>query len=392
MKKNFFGFPQNVFIFSLVSLLNDIAGETTRRLIPLFLLNILGVKTTIIGFIEGIGEATPHLVEPVSGYFSDKIGRRKIFVVFGQLLRTLMVFLVFSVSWPQVLLIRFLDRSGKGISDGPRDALVSKSSLDCNRGRSFGLGRAMDNLGATIGVVLVLFLLLLLGSPKVFNRQIFQLLVLAIVVPSLIFAFLLLIFAISEKKDKKEKSHLTDHLGKEFYSFLFLSFLFSLGSFSDGFLILKAQETGISLLSIFGLLALLTLTSTLVALPAGSFSDHHERKKVLVFGWFIFALSYFGFGSIDTPAFLVPFFVIYGIYYGMTQGVAKAIVSDLVPQLHQGLAFGLYNMTVGLALFPASLMAGFLWQRFSSTTAFYFGGTLAVLAAFGLLLKILWKK
>ncbi|MCL5019021.1 MAG: MFS transporter [Patescibacteria group bacterium] len=382
--KNLSGVPKNVLFLSFVSLLNDVAGETIRRLIPLFLANILGVKTTIIGLIEGIGEATPNFIEPVSGYLSDKFGKRKVFVVIGQILRSSMILLMVANSWLQVLLIRFLDRTGKGLAMSPRDALLAKSSKDGEKGRAFGLNRAMDNTGATIGVGLVILLLLLSPKRLILDRTIFNNLITIVAVPALFLALLIIFLLVREVKDGLKEYQFKDHLGREFYIFLLISFIFSLGNFSDGFLVLKAQNIGISLLGIFILLAFFEFFSAIVALPAGSYSDHHERRKILGFGWLIFSAAYLGFGSAQNLWQMIPLFMIYGVYYGITQGVAKAIIADFVPHSRQGLAFGLYNMTVGVALLPASVIAGFLWQTFSPVVAFYFGAVLSLLAAFSL--------
>lgn len=394
-------FSKNVVVLSFVSLLNDVAGETVRRLIPLFLSTILGVQTSIIGLIEGVGEATPHIFEPISGYISDKTGKRKVFVVFGQILRASMVLFIFVTSWPQALLIRFLDRTGKGIAQAPRDSLISLSTDPLKRGGAFGLNRAMDNLGATIGIVCVILALVILKNPEFLERGVFQLLIIVIAAPSLIVALLFLIFLVREKKDGDSGYVFHDHLGKEFYIFLIISFIFSIGNFSDGFLVLRASELGLSLLSIFSLLAIFTFSSTVIALPAGNYSDHHERKRVLALGWLIFAASYIGFGTATSMWQLIPLFIIYGLYYGVTQGVAKALISDLVSESKRGLAFGLYSMTIGLGLLPASILAGYLWERIDASTAFYVGASFAVVASIGLLYVLpmpkhkwweLWKK
>ncbi|MBI2029473.1 MFS transporter [Candidatus Gottesmanbacteria bacterium] len=378
-------FSKNVIILSFVSLLNDVAGETVRRLIPLFLSTVLGVQTSIIGLIEGVGEATPHIFEPISGYISDKTEKRKIFVVFGQILRASMILFIFVTSWPQALLIRFLDRTGKGIALAPRDSLIAASTKDGHQGRSFGLNRAMDNLGATMGIILIIATILLIHNPEFLNRSVFQFLIIIIAAPALFVALLLLMFMVRDKKDGEKGFEFHDHLGKDYYIFLVLSFLFSIGNFSDGFLVLRASELGLSLVSIFALLAVFTLSSTLISLPAGNYSDHHQRKLVLVLGWLIFSGSYIGFGMATSLWQLLPLFIIYGLYYGITQGVAKAMISDLVPQAKRGLAFGLYSMILGLGLLPASVLAGYLWQRFDPSITFYTGSSFAVIAALGLL-------
>ncbi len=388
MKKSFWGFSNNVFNLSVLALLNDIVGETVRRLFPLFLANILGVRTTIIGLVEGIGEATPHIVEPISGYLSDRWGRRRIFVIFGQILRSSMLLLIFVTSWPQALLVRFLDRTGKGLAIAPRDALLSQSSQKQQQGKSFGFNRAMDNLGATIGIVAIIIILLSKGSFTQLDGNLFKFIILVTGIPSLLGALFILLFFVSDKKNSEKFYEFRDHFNKDFYVFLAISFIFSLGSFSDGFLVLKASEAGIPLLQIFLLLFVFTLASTVTATPAGSYSDHHGRRKFLAYGFLVFAASFIGFSEAQNFFPLAVLFVVYGVYYGITQGVAKAIISDLVVPSRRGLAFGLYNMVVGLALLPSSIIAGFLWQYFGSAVAFYFGAFLGLIAAF-LLLHVL---
>ena len=170
-KKKFFGFSQNVFILSIVSFLNDIGGETIKKAIPLFLTNVLGAPLSIVGLIEGVGESAPQIFQPFSGFYSDKLKKRKPFVLFGQALRSLIVVLFFVVSWPQVLIVRFLDRTGKGISNAPRDALISLSAQDGTKGRAFGLNRALDNAGAVIGLFLAGLIVFLVAEKQSFFRK-----------------------------------------------------------------------------------------------------------------------------------------------------------------------------------------------------------------------------
>lgn len=388
--KKFFGFSQNVFILSLVSFLNDIGGETIKRTIPLFLTNVLGAKTGVVGLVEGIGEATPQIFQPISGWLSDKTKKRKPFIVGGQILRSTMIFLFLVKSWPVVLLLRFLDRSGKGITGASRDALLSLSSEKKARGRSFGLNRALDHAGAVIGLVFAGLIILLAQKQMLsLERQTFAKIVLLAVIP-LFLAIFLVTFLVREKKSEEvRKISLSSQFPKTFYYFLSLSFLFALGNSSDGFLVLRAQNLKIVLWQIFFLLAGLSFLASLVSLPAGILSDRLGRKKILVGGWILYSLIYFGFAQNASHFWMVFLFLFYGVYYGLTEGVAKALVSDLVPKETQGTAFGFYNLVTGLTLFPASLIAGFLWQSISPALPFYFGGILAALAAFGLIfLKI----
>ena len=195
-----------------------------------------------------------------------------------------------------------------------------------------------------------------------------------------------LIFLFIKDKDHQKVSHLSfsNKFSKKFYQFLFISFLFTLGNSSDGFLILRAQNIGMGLVAIFFLLSFYNLVSSLFALPAGGLSDKIGRKKILIFSWLLYAVTYFGFGRLNSVWAVVPLFLLYGIYFGLTEGVAKVMVADLVPVEKRGTAFGIYNMTIGLTLLPASFLAGILWQNISPSAPFYFGAIMAGLASIGL--------
>lgn len=386
MRKKFFGFSQNVFTLSVVSFLNDIGGETIKRMIPLFLTNVLGTPLSTVGLIEGVGEAIPQVFQPLSGFVSDKLRRRKPFILFGQFLRSLMVLLVFASSWPKVLMIRFLDRSGKGITNAPRDALLSLSAEDGTRGRAFGLNRAFDNAGAVIGLTLAGLIVLFYQRGGVFLERETFLKIVLLAAPLFLTAFALISLFVKDKEEMRGSFvSFPKRLSKKYYYFLFISFLFTLGNFSDGFLVLRAQNVGTNLAGVFFLIAFYNLVSSLVSLPAGSFSDKVGRRKILIFGWGLYGLTYLGFGLLTSAKATVFLFLFYGIYFGLTEGVAKALVADLVGEEKRGMAFGLYNMAIGLTLFPASLIAGVLWQTVSPSAPFYFGAAMAGLASLGLL-------
>jgi len=384
MKRKFFGFSQNVFILSLVSFLNDIGGETIKRTIPLFLTNVLGVKTGIVGLVEGVAESTPQIFQPISGWLSDKVAKRKPLILFGQIIRSSIVFLFWATTWGQVLLLRFLDRSGKGITSAPRDALIAASSEDQKRGRSFGLNRALDDGGAVFGLILAgLIVLLSQKGLTVLQYHTFTKIVLLAVIP-LILAVLIVWFLVKdEKKAIPDQSPLTlkDNLKPKFYYFLVITLIFSLSNSSDGFLVLRAQNIGVPIAVIFFLLALLNLTAALVSIPAGNLSDKIGRKQLLVVGWFLYGLAYLGFGQVHSIIMFIGLFIVYGFYLGMTEGVAKAYVADLVGEKKRGTAFGIYNLIVGGTLLPASLIAGFLWQTITPASVFYFDAILAFVAA-----------
>ncbi len=378
-EKRFFGFPQNVFVLSLVSFFNDVGGETIKRAIPLYLSNILGVKTSVIGLVEGVAEATPHIFQPISGRLSDAVYRRKPLVVGGQFMRLTMLLLFWATSWPVVLLLRFIDRSGKGIANAPRDALIASSSPKTKKGRSFGLSRALDDAGSVAGMILAA---LLFGSSVSLTQAGFQHIVLLAVVPLCIALALLVLFVRDRgERHKGERFTLHDSFPKKFYLFLAISFVFTLGNSSDAFLVLKAQLVGMPLSQIFLLLALLNLVASLFGLPLSSLSDQVGRKKLLVSGWGLYAVVYGIFAQTEGVSGIVIATMLYGLYYAVTQGAAKALVADVVAERRFGAAYGLYNLVTGITLLPASYIAGFLWQTISPDAAFYFGGISAVVSA-----------
>lgn len=386
MKNLFSGLSQNVIVLSFVSFLNDIGGETIKRTIPLFLANVLGVKTSVIGLIEGIGEATPQLLQPLAGFLSDRTQKRKGLILVGQFFRSSMLFLSVAVSWPQVLLFRFLDRSGKGIASAPRDALISISS-EGHAGRSFGLNRAMDNAGAVVGMAAAAMIILLFGNGAIrMTEGIFRMIVLLAAIPLFISLVLLILFLRDVAVvHRHPRWVLHNRLGTKYYRFLLFSFLFTLGNSSDAFLILKGQGAGLTLWQIFLLLAGYSLVSSISGLPLGNLSDRIGRKKLLVAGWLLYSFVYILFAQSTSAWLIVTLFLLYGLYYGCTEGVAKALVSDVVDKEHQGAAYGVYNMVVGLTLLPASVIAGFLWQSVAPAAAFSFGASMAFIAALGLI-------
>ncbi len=390
-RRKIFGFSQNVFILSLVSLLNDIGGQTIKYAIPLFLTNALGVKTSIIGIIEGIGESVPTLFQPLSGIISDKLQKRKPLVFIGQMFRLLVSLLYFANSWWLVLFLRFVDRSGKGIQVAPRDALLSLSSDDKSQGKAFGLSRAFDNIGAVIGLVLAAVIITLTAkNSALLSQAIFQKIILFAFIP-MFGALILLLFFIQEVKFTHESVKDTKFdlvHDKKFFILLSIIFIFTLGNSSDAFLILKAQQSGFSLVSIFLLLALFSFTASVINIPAGIISDRIGRKKTIVLGWFIYSLIYLGFARTVNQTVILSLFFAYGIYYGLTEGVLKAFIADIVPAEKKGTAYGLYNFVSGGTLLFSSMIAGFLWQIFSPSATFYFGSIMAIVATISLYFSV----
>jgi len=381
---------RNVKVLGIVTLLNDLSSEVAVRTLPLFLANVLGVKTGIIGFIEGIAESTATLLKIGSGYLADRIGKKKGLTVWGYGLSGFSKpLLYFANTWELVLLVRFLDRAGKGIRTAPRDALIAELTPAEHRGRAFGFNKAMDKIGAVVGLLIAAGILSIMPSGEgALTRASYQALVLLSVIPGLL-AVLILALGVREPpvaaSAPKEISG-ADLLGwrnldNHFKGFLGVLILFTLGNSSDAFLMLRAQTVGLSTTEIFLLVAGFNLVVSLSSYPAGILADRLGRRKLIICGWLIYAAIYFGFGMAAAAWHVWILYILYGLYYGAFQGAASALVADLVPSDRRGTAYGLYNGAIGVAVFPASLIAGFLWQWFSPAAPFFFGAVLACLSS-----------
>ena len=383
--------PRNVWAVTITSLLTDISSEMLFNLLPLFLLNVLGTRTSIIGLIEGLAETTSSLLKIFSGWLSDRWGSRKNLAVSGYVLSTLAKpFLYFASSWGWVLGVRFMDRIGKGIRTAPRDALIADSVKEGQRGIAFGVHRAGDTAGAVLGLGIALVILFATqGHEKILTRRTFQWIVLASIIPAILAVLVLVIFARDSKGTQtKQGRHRSSfrNLDRRFRIFLVIMTLFTLGNSSDAFLILRAQTAGLSVPGILGMLITFNVVYALTSGPAGAFSDRVGRKGLLVTGWILYGLVYLGFAQSTAGWQAWVLMAAYGLFYGLTEGVAKAFVADLVAPERRGTAYGFYNAAVGITAFPASLTAGILWQGvgnwagFGASAPFLFGAILALLA------------
>ncbi len=377
-KHTIFGVAPNVFALGLVSFFNDVASEMIYPLIPLFLTSVLGAPATVVGLIEGIAESTASLLKVVSGWLSDRFQSRKPFTVAGYGFSSLSKLLLgLAYAWPLVLVARFVDRFGKGVRTSARDALITESSAPEERGRSFGFHRALDSAGAVVGPLLALVAIDAFGENY---RQVFFL----AFIPALIGVLLLVIF-VKEKRATAKKTapfhfHWAD-LDASFRLFLFISFIFALGNSSDAFIILRAQDLGLSLTSVILVYVLFNIVYTLASTPAGIISDRLGPRVVLISGFIIFAAVYLFFGLAADGALLWLLFPIYGLYMALTDGVGKAYISNLVPSEKSGTAFGVYQTVIGLCTFLASLFAGLLWTYVGVSAPFIFGSIMALLAS-----------
>lgn len=393
------GLDRNVKVLGLVSLLNDLSSEVTVRTLPLFLANVLGVGTAIIGLIEGVAETTATLLKIVSGYLSDRLGRKKTLTLWGYGLSGFTKpLLYFADTWGLVLAVRFADRVGKGIRSAPRDALIAEVTPQAQRGRAFGFNRAMDKLGAVIGLVLAAWVLSIMQSDGALTRSGYQALVLLAVIPGIATVFIL---AAGVREPASSQANAAGGLGinilvwknldSRFKFFLAIVVLFTLGNSSDAFLMLRAQTVGFSTMKIFLLVAAFSLTISISSLPAGILSDRLGRSELIIAAWLMYSLIYLGFAIATAAWHVAVLYILYGFYYGAFQGAASALVADLVPSDRRGTAYGLFNAAIGVAAFPASLIAGLLWQWFSPSAPFYFGAALAFLAVC-LLLRIPYRE
>jgi len=392
------GLPRNVWVLSVTSFLTDVSSEMIINLLPLFLANVLGAGTVIVGMIEGLAETTASLFKVFSGWLSDRLGQRKWLTAAGYGLSTLAKpFLFFATSWSWVLGVRFADRVGKGIRTAPRDALIADSIDESQRGLSFGLHRAMDTAGAFTGLLIAAGVIWSIqAAGEILQRVTFQTVVLLSIIPAVLAVLVLAVGArdIPRRHEAGRAPSLTlKGFDARFRGFLLILVLFTLGNSSDAFLILRAQERGLSVLGVMGALLILTLVYTIVSGPAGVLSDRIGRRRVIVGGWLIYGLVYLGFALAGAGWQVWLLYALYGVYYGLTEGVARALVADVVRPEQHGTAYGAYNAVVGVTALPASVIAGLLWQGigpwggFGPAAPFLFGAGLALLAA---LLMTVW--
>ena len=365
-----------------MSFLTDVATDMTYPLLPVFLATVLGASATAVGAIEGAAESTAALLKLASGWWSDRLPRRKPLVLAGYGIASLVRPLIgLAQSASQVLAIRVADRVGKGIRGAPRDALIADSVDPAARGKAFGFHRSADHAGAVVGPLLA-FALLRWGGLEL--REIF----LWTLVPGVLAVAVLVVGVREVPRSVAKKSEKTFDpkvpLGKRFWAFLVVLFVFTLGNSTDAFLLLRAADLGVAPAMIPILWAMLHVVKSLSNTPGGALSDRLGRKPLLIAGWLVYAAVYFALGQATAEWHVWALFAVYGIYFGLTEGVEKALVADLVPADRRGSAFGWYNLAVGLGALPASLIFGALWDRQGPTVAFTFGAVLALIAAFGI--------
>ncbi len=372
------GLGRNVYALGAVSFFTDVSSEMIYPLLPVFLSTVLGANAGFIGAIEGAAESTAALLKLASGWWSDRVSRRKPMVVAGYALASLVRPLIaVAQSATQVLLIRVSDRVGKGIRSSPRDALIADSVHPSMRGKAFGIRSAADNAGALLGPLIAFALL------RYFHltlRTVFWL----SAIPAAI-AVIVAVVGIREVERRSvatgKKARLAGGMGGRFWAFLTVIFIFTLGNSTDAFLLLRAKELGVPVALAPIIWALLNGVKSLSNVPGGVLSDRLGRRPILVAGWVVYAAVYFLFSHATHAWQAWALFAGYGIFFGLTEGTELAIVADVVPQEQRGAAYGWYYLAIGIGALPASLIFGVLWDRFGSPVAFGVGAAVALLAA-----------
>lgn len=387
------GLSRNVVILGFVSLLNDAASEMIYPLLPAFLTAVLGAGPAALGVIEGIAESTAAFLKLYSGYLSDRVKRRKGWIVAGYSLSNIIRPLIaLAGTWPQVLALRFADRVGKGIRTSPRDAMIADATPPEYRGTAYGFHRAMDHGGAIIGPLVATALLLVMHDnlTTIFLLSFF---------PGML-AVGMLLGGLKEQRTTEPRTGpggfnvraAWAEIPAGLRKFLGIILVFTFGNSTDAFLLLQAQKLGVAVALLPTLWVTLHLVKMAFSVPAGILSDRVGRKAVIVVGWLVYALVYAGFAVANAEWHAWTLFAVYGIYFGLTEGVEKALIADFAPAHLRGSAFGLYHLAVGIGAFPASLLFGLVWQRFGAAPAFGLGACLALLASAMLILLYVQKR
>ncbi|MGN0652607.1 MAG: MFS transporter [Gemmiger sp.] len=378
---------RNIILLGLISCFADISSEMVYPLIPLYLTAAFGATPALVGIIEGIAESIASLLKVFSGYISDRFQHKKALAFTGYATGVLYkIALLFAGSWAGILAARVIDRFGKGIRTAPRDVMVSESADKDNMGKSFGIHKMLDMAGSATGILLAFLLMRSIGENG--YKTVFALSIIPIVIALLLFVF------VHEKKEPREavqREPFWKNISKldgRLKLYLFVTFLFTLGNSSNSFLLLRANDIGFSDSNTILLYFVYNVTASLLAVPCGKLSDKIGRKTLLVGGYLTFSLVYFGFAFCNSKPLMVLIFVIYGAFTAMTAGVERAFIAEIAPPSLKGTMLGLHSTLAGIALLPASVIAGFLWDGIGAFAPFVFGGVLSLASALILLFKL----
>lgn len=372
---------QNVLLLGLVSFFIDLSTEMVYPLIPIYLTSAFGATPALVGVIEGIAESLASLLRVFGGYISDRYQKKKPIAFIGY--ATSLIYklaLILAGSWLGVLAARVIDRFGKGIRTAPRDVLVSESSAAGKLGHAFGLHKALDMAGSALGI-LAAFLIMSAGHGPTEYHKIF----LWSCIPAVL-GLLMFLFIKENRQPRQQKARLEvlkemKALDPRLKLYLTVVFLFTLGNSSNTFLLLRADSVGFDPASIVLLYFIYNAVSSLLAIPFGRRSDRSGRKSILVAGYLTFSVVYAGFAWAASKPVIIAAFILYGLFTAMTAGVERAFISEISPGKLKGTILGLHSTLVGIALLPASILAGFLWTAFGPVVPFAAGASLSLLAA-----------
>lgn len=370
--------PRNVWVTGWVSFFMDVSSEMVYPLVPLFLTSSLGASKSVVGLIEGIAEAAASLLKLFSGALADRFGKNKLLMGLGYgVSAASRPLLAVATGWGLVLIARVTDRVGKGIRTAPRDAIIAASTPPERLGLAFGFHRGLDTAGAVVGPAVALVLLAIWTAD-------YRLVFWVSIAPGVVAVALIVWFIEADRPASAMAAAFSWQLRSfdaRFLGFITVVGLFSLGNSSNAFLLLKAAHVGMSPAWISGCYLVFNAVYAVVSIPGGILADRFGKRRMIVGGFGLFSGVYAGFALATTPWQIAGLFVLYGIYMGLTEGVQRAYVATLVPEERTATGFGLYHMVVGIAILPASLLAGLLWDSVSPAAPFWFGAGTAASAA-----------
>jgi MFS family permease len=383
---------RTVVALGAVSFFTDVSSDMITPLLPVFLTATLGASAGMLGLIEGAAETTASLLKLASGWWSDRVRRRKPLVVLGYTLASVVRPLIaVARSAEHVLAIRLADRVGKGIRNSPRDALIADSVDASVRGRAFGFHRAADHAGGVVGPLVAFALLQGFAADM---RTVFWL----AAIPG---AFAVITLVVFVREAPVPARGPADHvvpdsaaqdpplpggaaLPRSFWSYLAVLLVFTLGNSTDAFLLLRANQLGVPITLMPILWATLHVVKSATSTHGGALSDHIGRVPTLIAGWIVYSLVYFGFAFASAAWHAWTLFMVYGLFFALTEGTERALVADFVPAARRGTAFGWFHLTIGLGMLPASILFGLVWDGFGAPAAFIMGASLAAVAALGI--------
>ena len=372
----------NVILLGLVSFFSDISAEMVYPIIPLYLTSAFGATPALIGLTESLAS----LLKVFSGYITDKWGKKKPIAFVGY--ATGLVYkiaLIFAGSWGGILGARVIDRVGKGIRTAPRDVMVCDSADGNNLGKAFGVHKALDMAGSAVGIFLS-YLLLQNAANTAAYKELFSISIIPAILGLLMFLFI-----------KEKRTHVAMNKREPFWQnikkldgqlklYLFVALLFTLGNSSNAFLLLRAKSVGFADNQVILLYLVFNVIASILSIPLGRLSDRVGRKKLLVSGYIVFSIVYLGFALASSQVTILLSFILYGFYSAMITGVERAYIAEISPKDLKGTMLGLHSTIVGIALLPASLIAGLLWDGFGASSPFLFGSAMSLIAALILLL------